>query len=122
MGYVTCGRGEKGLVKILQEHNTPYHRGQNGWSTEAWNRMADLLHERYGHTNFTKVQIQEKQKDLKSQYRLLKDARKQSGVSWNYQTHMIDAGAHLWQNLMTVSSSVVHFVFAKLDDLYSILL
>ncbi|XP_037474189.1 uncharacterized protein LOC119350470 [Triticum dicoccoides] len=44
----------KGLVEILQEHNTPYHRGQNGWSTEAWNRMADLFHERYGHTNFTK--------------------------------------------------------------------
>ena len=84
--------------------------------------MADLFHERYGHTNFTKIQIQEKQKDLKAQYRLLKDARKQSGVSWNYHTHMIDADAHLWQNLMTVSSSVVHFVFAKLDDLYSILL
>eukprot|EP00494_Astrolonche_serrata_P028484 UN28751 len=91
---------EKGLVEILQEHNTPYHRGQNGWSTEAWNRMADLFHERYGHTNFTKLQIQEKQKDLKGQYRLLKDARKQSGVSWNYHTHMIDADANLWQNLM----------------------
>lgn len=109
-------------MEILQEHNTPYHRGQNGWSTEAWNRMADLFHERYGHTNFTKLQIQEKQKDLKGQYRLLKDARKQSGVSWNYHTHMIDADANLWQNLMIVSSSVVHFVFAKLDDLYSILL
>ena len=59
---------------------------------------------------------------MKGQYRLLKDARKQSGVSWNYHTHMIDADAHLWQNLMTVSSSVVHFVFAKLDDLYSMLL
>ncbi|XP_037450927.1 uncharacterized protein LOC119321269 [Triticum dicoccoides] len=63
--------------------------------------MADLFHERYGHTNFTKSQIQEKQKDLKGQYRLLKDARKQSGVSWNYHTHMIDADANLWQNLMT---------------------
>ena len=84
--------------------------------------MEDLFHERYGHTNFTKLQIQEKQKDLKAQYRLLKDARKQSGVSWNYHTQKIDADAYLWQNLMIVSSSVVYFVFAKLDDLYSMLL
>ncbi|KAF7083766.1 hypothetical protein CFC21_087520 [Triticum aestivum] len=115
---------EKGLVEILQEHNTPYHRGQNGWSTEAWNRMEDLFHERYGHTNFTKLQIQEKQKDLKAQYRLLKDARKQRGVSWNYHTHMIDADAHLWQNLMTSWPEIAKFqnkpfpLYDKLGDLY----
>ncbi|KAM3386410.1 hypothetical protein ACQJBY_009790 [Aegilops geniculata] len=86
--------------------------------------MADLFHERYGHTNFTKIQIQEKQKDLKVQYRLLKDACKQSGVSWNYHTHTIDADAHLWQNLMTSWPEIAKFqnkpfpLYDKLGDLY----
>uniref|UniRef100_A0A8R7Q6X3 Myb/SANT-like domain-containing protein n=1 Tax=Triticum urartu TaxID=4572 RepID=A0A8R7Q6X3_TRIUA len=86
--------------------------------------MAGLSHERYGHTNFTTIQIQEKQKDLKAQYRLIKDARKQSGVSWNYHTHMIDADAHLWQNLMTTWPEIAKFqnkpfpLYDKLGDLY----
>ena len=97
-------------MELLHEHNNPYHRGQNGWSTEAWNRMAKIFHERYDYTNFTKVQIQEKQKELKGQYRLLKDARKQSGASWNYQTHTIEADPHLWQNMITVSCSAFRFL------------
>uniref|UniRef100_A0A453ERY7 Myb/SANT-like domain-containing protein n=3 Tax=Aegilops tauschii subsp. strangulata TaxID=200361 RepID=A0A453ERY7_AEGTS len=115
---------EKGLVEVLQEHNTPHHRGQNGWSTEAWNRMVDLFHERYDHTNFTKIHIQEKQKDLKAQYKLLKDARKQSGVSWNYHTQKIDADAYLWQNLMISWPEIAKFqnkpfpLYDKLGDLY----
>lgn len=94
---------EKALVDLLHEHNNPYHRGQNGWSAESWNGITKIFHEKYPHTNFTKQQIQEKQKDLKSQYRIIKDARKQSGVSWNYHTHMIEADPHLWQNLIIVS-------------------
>ncbi|XBH95352.1 hypothetical protein VPH35_085920 [Triticum aestivum] len=72
---------EKGLVEILQEHNTPYQRGQNGCSqTER--------------------------------------------VSWNYHTHMIDADAHLWQNLMTTWPEIAKFqnkpfpLYDKLGDLY----
>ena len=50
----------KGFGGVTSEHNTPHHRGQNGWSIEAWNRMENLFHERYAHPNFTKLQIQEK--------------------------------------------------------------
>ena len=101
---------EKALVEILCEHNNPYHRGQNGWSSESWNRMTKIFHERYDHTNFTKAQIQEKQKELKGQYRLLKDARKQSGVGWNYHTNMIEADPHLWHNMIIVR--IPRFIFA----------
>ncbi|XBJ11927.1 hypothetical protein VPH35_016540 [Triticum aestivum] len=79
--------------------------------------MADFFHKRYGHTNFTKIQIQEKNNDLKAQYIILKDARKQSDVSWNYHTHMIDADAHLWQNLMTFQNKPFP-LYDKLGDLY----
>ncbi|KAI5017174.1 hypothetical protein ZWY2020_037552 [Hordeum vulgare] len=115
---------EKALVDLLQEHNNPYHRGQNGWSAESWNIMTKIFHERYPHTNFTKQQIQEKQKELKSQYRLIKDARKQSGVRWNYHTHMIDANPHLWQNLIISWPDISKFqtkpfpLYDKLGDLY----
>ncbi|KAI5014788.1 hypothetical protein ZWY2020_056178 [Hordeum vulgare] len=84
--------------------------------------MATIFHERYGHTNFTKQQIQEKQKELKGQYRLIKDARKQGGVSWNYHTHMIEVDPHLWQNLIIVNISKFQTkpfpLYDKLGDLY----
>ncbi|KAI5013108.1 hypothetical protein ZWY2020_028062 [Hordeum vulgare] len=86
--------------------------------------MTKIFHERYLHTNFTKQQIQEKQKELKSQYRLIKDARKQSGVSWNYHTHMIEADPHLWQNLIISWPDISKFqtnpfpLYDKLGDLY----
>uniref|UniRef100_A0A453ES00 Uncharacterized protein n=1 Tax=Aegilops tauschii subsp. strangulata TaxID=200361 RepID=A0A453ES00_AEGTS len=66
----------------------------------------------------------EKQKDLKAQYKLLKDARKQSGVSWNYHTQKIDADAYLWQNLMISWPEIAKFqnkpfpLYDKLGDLY----
>ena len=94
---------EKGLVELLHEHNTPYHRGQNGWGSETWNLMTKIFHTRYGHTNFTKHQIQEKEKELKRDYRILKEARKQSGAGWNMHTCMKEADPHLWDNLITVS-------------------
>ena len=57
--------------------------------------------ERYA--GFSKVQIQEKEKELKRDYRMLKDARKQSGVSWDEKRCMIQADPPIWDNIIKVS-------------------
>ena len=98
---------EKALVEILHEHNSPYHRGQNGWGSETWNLMVTIFHGRHKHVKFTKSQIQDKEKELKRDYRMLKEARKQSGVGWNENRCMIEADAHLWDNLMIVSCFIL---------------
>ncbi|WVZ63243.1 hypothetical protein U9M48_012888 [Paspalum notatum var. saurae] len=72
---------EKTLVDLLHEHNTPEYRGQNGWSSEAWNKIVKEFHEKEDWVVFTKSQIQDKKKELKKAYRILKQARKQSGAS-----------------------------------------
>lgn len=91
---------EKALVDLLHEHNTPEHRGQNGWTHESWNLMAKKFHEKHQYANLTKSQIQEKEKELKRDYRILKDARKQSGASWNDQRCMIVAKPAVWANII----------------------
>ncbi|CAD6339959.1 unnamed protein product [Miscanthus lutarioriparius] len=42
-------------------------------------RIFKLFHEKFPHVKFTRVQIQDKEKELKREYRVLKEARKQSG-------------------------------------------
>jgi len=39
-----------------------------------------MFQERFTHVSFSKLQIQEKEKELKRDYNLLKEAKKQSGV------------------------------------------
>jgi hypothetical protein len=74
---------EKGLVEILQDHNNDCYKGQNGLSSKAWNRIVKLFHEKFPYVTFTKCQIQDKEKELKRDYKALKEARQQSGVSWD---------------------------------------
>uniref|UniRef100_A0A0E0LA70 Myb/SANT-like domain-containing protein n=1 Tax=Oryza punctata TaxID=4537 RepID=A0A0E0LA70_ORYPU len=91
---------EKILAKLLHEHNTPEYRGQNRWTSEAWNKIVKEFNEKDRYA-FTKAQIQEKEKELKREYRMLKEARKQSGASWNNQRCMIEAEPAMWNNIIT---------------------
>jgi hypothetical protein len=100
-------------VELLQEHNNPYHRGQNGWSSETWNMMVKCFNSRHKHVQFTKSQIQDKEKDLKRDYRMLRDARKQSGVGWDEERCMIQAEPHLWDNLEIVSCFILTYSWYK---------
>jgi hypothetical protein len=52
---------------------------------------------------FFKAQIQEKEKELKRHYKILKDARKQSGVSWDERRCMIQADPPIWDTIIKVS-------------------
>lgn len=62
------------------------------------------FHEQHPYVTYTKLQIQEKEKELKREYRMIKEARHQSGVSWNEKRWRIEAEEELWDNLMIVSS------------------
>ena len=65
--------------------------------------MVTLFHDTHKYVNFTKSQIQDKEKELKRDYRMIKDAQKQGGVGWSESKCMIEAEAHLWNNLEIVS-------------------
>jgi hypothetical protein len=95
---------EKSLVDLLFEHNMPPHRAQNGWSPDAWNKIVSKFHKKHEYVTFNKIQIQEKERELKREYKILKEARKQSGVSWNEKRCMIIAEPTIWDNIITVRS------------------
>jgi hypothetical protein len=52
---------------------------------------------------FDKSQVHDKEKELKRDWKMLKDARNQSGVGWIDSQSKLDAEPHLWENLETVS-------------------
>ena len=70
---------EKSLVDILHEYKDSGYRGDNGWTPEGWNKMVKEFHLRNKYVNYTKSQIQDKEGQLKKDYRMLKEARRQSG-------------------------------------------
>ncbi|CAM0947740.1 unnamed protein product [Alopecurus aequalis] len=111
-------RLEKSLVEILHEHNNDYHRGQNGWSRETWNEMANLFLERNQHVNFDKSQVQDKEKELKRDYRMLKYARSQSGVGWSETDYKLQAEPHLWDNLAVSFGKRINRFQTKAFPLY----
>jgi hypothetical protein len=65
--------------------------------------MTQLFQERNPQVNFVKSQLQDKEKELKREYKMLKEARMQSGAGWDEKTCMIVAEKALWDNLEIVS-------------------
>ncbi|KAM0921161.1 hypothetical protein ACQ4PT_007055 [Festuca glaucescens] len=115
---------EKSLVDLLHEHNTIHYRGQNGWSSESWNKIVKEFHQKNTYVSYTKSQIQEKEKELKREYRILREARMQSGVGWNDTRSMIEAEDALWNNLVISFPKINRFktksfpLFDALGELY----
>jgi hypothetical protein len=58
----------------------------------------------FPNANFTKQQVQEKEKELKGNYRIIREARK-SGVGWNDTLGMINAEPKIWAKLIDVSTN-----------------
>ncbi|XP_066379377.1 uncharacterized protein [Miscanthus floridulus] len=94
---------EKSLVDILHEYKDSGYRGDNGWTPEGWNKMVKEFHLRNKYVNYTKSQIQDKEGHLKKDYRMLKEARRQSGATWNEDRHMVEGSPSMWDNLEIVS-------------------
>uniref|UniRef100_A0A0A8YGK1 Myb/SANT-like domain-containing protein n=1 Tax=Arundo donax TaxID=35708 RepID=A0A0A8YGK1_ARUDO len=74
--------------------------------------------------SFMKAQIQEKEKELKRDYKMLKESMMQSGVHWNGETCMIEADTTIWDNIITLNSKAKKFctksfpLFKALGELY----
>ncbi|CAO2203813.1 unnamed protein product [Urochloa humidicola] len=115
---------EKALVELLHEHNNDCYRGQNGWSSEAWNRICKLFNEKFSNIKFSKVQIQDKEKELKRDYKLLKQAKGQSGSHWNEKLCRIEASPPIWANIIVSFPKAKKFqnksfpLFDALGELY----
>ncbi|XP_062201039.1 uncharacterized protein LOC133903625 [Phragmites australis] len=115
---------EKGLVELLHQHNNDCYRGQNGWSSEAWNIIVRIFHEKFPYVSFSKSQIQDKEKELKREYKMLKEVRKQSGTHWNEHKCMIEAEQPIWDNIIMSFPKAKKFqtkpfpLFDALGELY----
>ncbi|CAN6336468.1 unnamed protein product [Urochloa humidicola] len=115
---------EKTLVDLLHEHKTADYRGQNGWTSEAWNKIVKEFHEREDYAYFTKTQIQDKEKELKRDYRLLKDAKSQSGAHFDEKIGRITAAPVVWANILTSHPKAKKFrnksfpLYEALGELY----
>jgi hypothetical protein len=95
---------EKSLVQILHEYKESGYRGDNGWwSSEGWNKMIKEFHMRNKFISFTKAQIQEKEGQLKRDYKMLKAAKMQRGSRWNEERNMVEGSAAMWENLIVLS-------------------
>ncbi|VAI29517.1 unnamed protein product [Triticum turgidum subsp. durum] len=100
---------EKGLVDIMLDHNNPIYRGQNGWTAEGWTRITNAFNQKFPLAHFTKQQIQEKDKDLKGNYKAVRDSRKQSGTGWDDTLCMIIAEPVIWDKLIKDNLRVKKF-------------
>ncbi|KAM0904709.1 hypothetical protein ACQ4PT_017838 [Festuca glaucescens] len=115
---------EKGLVDILVEHNVPIYRGQNGWVAEGWKCITNKFNQQFPCAHFTKQQIQEKDKDMKANYKAVRDARKMSGTGGDDSLSMIIAEPVIWEKLKKDYPRVKKYeskpfvLFPKLASLY----
>ena len=94
---------DKSLVDILLEHKNNGDRADNGWSADVWSKMYAEFLGRNKSVTFTKTQVQDRERELKRDYRLLKDAKRESGCSWSYEKQMLEADSHQLDNLVIVS-------------------
>ncbi|ONM40441.1 hypothetical protein ZEAMMB73_Zm00001d044205 [Zea mays] len=62
--------------------------------------MVKEFHVRNKYVSFTKSQIQDKEGQLKRDYKMLKAAKQQSGSTWNERRNMVEGPPALWENLM----------------------
>uniref|UniRef100_A0ACD5XCM7 Uncharacterized protein n=1 Tax=Avena sativa TaxID=4498 RepID=A0ACD5XCM7_AVESA len=91
---------EKGLVDVLTEYNFSHYRGQNGWTTEGWNRIVKDLNDQFPEAKFVKSQVQDKEGQLKKEYKVVKSIVNRSGISWNSTSCMINTTPEKWEEIV----------------------
>ncbi|WVZ51504.1 hypothetical protein U9M48_002648, partial [Paspalum notatum var. saurae] len=75
---------EKGLIDVMHDHkDNPKFKGQNGWNHDGWISITTKFNEKFPAAHFSKQQLQEKEKELKGNYKAIRDSRNESGVGWN---------------------------------------
>ncbi|KAF8681866.1 hypothetical protein HU200_045312 [Digitaria exilis] len=85
------------------------YKGQNSWTAEGWRSITNKFNEMFPIARFTKQQIQEKEKELKCSYKVVRDAKNQP---------------NLWEKLIQDNPKVAKFrkkafpLFNSLEKLY----
>ncbi|KAF7081527.1 hypothetical protein CFC21_085460 [Triticum aestivum] len=59
---------EKDLVDLLREHDTPEHKGQNGWSSEAWNTIVKKFHQKNPYARTKQVEDERNKPRVVNEY------------------------------------------------------
>uniref|UniRef100_A0ACD5WGX4 Uncharacterized protein n=1 Tax=Avena sativa TaxID=4498 RepID=A0ACD5WGX4_AVESA len=90
---------ERALVDILVEHNVPTYRGQNGWLAQGWRSITAKFNQKFPCAQYTKQQLQEKEKDMKANYKAVQQARKLSGTGWDDSLSMIIIEPEIWEKI-----------------------
>ncbi|XP_025822794.1 uncharacterized protein LOC112898733 isoform X1 [Panicum hallii] len=88
--------------------------------------MVKDFHLRNKYVFYIKAQIQEKEGQLKRDYKMLKVAKQQSGSSWNEKRNMVEGPPAMWTNLMVIFPKIKKFnnnkatfpLFDALGELY----
>ncbi|KAJ1289324.1 hypothetical protein BS78_02G155500 [Paspalum vaginatum] len=101
---------EDRLVDILKDHvNIPMYKGQNGWITEGWRSITQKFNDRFPEARFPKQQVREKERELKANYKMIRDAKNSSGVGWNESLGMLIAEPRIWDELIKVDKKIGKF-------------
>ncbi|KAJ1270063.1 hypothetical protein BS78_06G025900 [Paspalum vaginatum] len=101
---------EKGLVDIMKDHvNIPMFKGQNGWTQEGWRSICQKFNESFPAAHFSKQQIQEKERELKTSYKILRDAKNTSGAGRNESLGMVIAEPKIWAEMIENNKRVSKF-------------
>ncbi|KAK3121468.1 hypothetical protein QOZ80_8BG0653920 [Eleusine coracana subsp. coracana] len=84
--------------------------------------MVKEFHEKNKYVSYSKEQVQDKERELKRDYRMLKQARMQSGCKWNEKRCMIEGDDFMWNNLRVSFPRIKKFQnnkasFPLFDDL-----
>ncbi|CAM0908039.1 unnamed protein product [Alopecurus aequalis] len=99
-------------------------RGQNGWTSEGWNRVVKDLNTQFPEAKLTKTQVQDKEGQLKKDYKVVKSIINRSGISWNPTNCTINTTAEKWDEIVEEDSKLRRFegksfpLFEALDLLY----
>uniref|UniRef100_A0A804R1H8 Myb/SANT-like domain-containing protein n=1 Tax=Zea mays TaxID=4577 RepID=A0A804R1H8_MAIZE len=87
--------------------------------------MVKEFHVRNKYVSFTMDRIQDKEGQLKRDYKMLKAARQQSGSSWNEKRNVVEGPPTLWENQMVTFPKIKKFnnkatfpLFDALGELY----
>uniref|UniRef100_K3Y1I5 Myb/SANT-like domain-containing protein n=1 Tax=Setaria italica TaxID=4555 RepID=K3Y1I5_SETIT len=114
---------EKGLVEILLDYkDNPKYKDQNGWVSEGCKIITSKFNEKFPAAHFTKKQAQEKEKELKANYKALRDAKRDSGNGWNESLCMINGTKSMGDANCAKFRKKPFPLFYQLEALYEVLL
>ncbi|RCV33191.1 hypothetical protein SETIT_7G062900v2 [Setaria italica] len=110
----------KFLLKLSAYLKDSGYRSDNGWNIGGWNEMVKEFHLRNKFVSYTKAQIQDKESQLKRDYKMLKAARMQSGSKWKEQRNIVEGSVAMREKLMVKfqNNKASFLLFDALGELY----